>query len=81
MTRAEGGVQFTRGGQPFAIVVGNVAEVRLDPEVAEAALGTPSTSASSRGPGWVRLAPDELSEMDFDRAKAWFLSAWRNADR
>ena len=81
MVRAEGGMEFTRAGEPFAFVSGSAAEFKLDPEIAEAAVSTPSTSPSTRGPDWVRLAPDEPSAMDFDRAKAWFLSAWRAASK
>jgi hypothetical protein len=75
-----GGVEFRRHGRPFASSAGNVAEMKLDPEIAEAALRTPATSPSARGSGWVRLAPGEADEMASDRAKAWFLSAWRAAD-
>jgi hypothetical protein len=75
------GTEFRRDGHAFAFAAGNVVEVKLDPEIAEAALRTPSTSASSRGADWVRLAPDDASQMDLDRARAWFLSAWRAAER
>jgi hypothetical protein len=78
---AGGGTEFRRDGRAFAFATGNVVEVKLDPEIAEAALHTPSTSASSRGADWVRLAPDEATQMDLDRARAWFLSAWRAAER
>lgn len=79
--KGTGGSEFRRDGQAFAFAAGNVVEVKLDPEIAEAALRTPSTSGSSRGAGWVRLAPDETTQMDLDRARAWFLSAWRAAER
>ncbi len=78
---ATGGTEFRRDGQAFAFAAGNVVEVKLDPEIAEAALRTPSTSASSRGASWVRLAPDEATQMDLDRGRAWFLSAWRAAEK
>jgi hypothetical protein len=68
-----------RGGEVFAAASGDVADFLLDPDIAEAALRTPSTSVSPRGGDWVRLAPGEPSPMDADRARAWFLSAWRNA--
>lgn len=76
-----GGTEFRRDGQAFAFAERNVVDVRLDPEIAEAALRTPSTSPSSRGADWVRLAPEEedATQMDLDRARAWFLSAWRAA--
>jgi hypothetical protein len=75
------GGEFRRGGRAFASVSGNLAEFRLDPEIAEAALGTPSTSSSGRGPDWVGLRVDESNPHDLDRARAWFLSAFRYAER
>ena len=71
--------EYRHAGRLFAAVSGNAAEFRLDPEIADAALGTPATSTSSRGADWVRLTVDEDSPHDLDRARAWFLSAWRNA--
>jgi hypothetical protein len=76
---ATGATEFRRGRLVFAAVAGNAAEFRLDEEIAEAVLRTPDTQTSSRGPEWVRLAVSEPTPMDLDRAKAWFLSAWRNA--
>ena len=72
-------VDFKREGRSFASAQGNVVEFRLDPEVADAVLGTPDTSASGRAAGWVRLAPATPKPNDFDRARAWFLSAFRYA--
>jgi hypothetical protein len=72
-------VEFERAGRVFASASGDAAEFRLDPEIAEAALRTPSTAASDRGQDWVLLAPGEVTDMDLDRARAWFLSAWRLA--
>ena len=77
--RSAGGVEFRRGQKMLAAATGDVADFLLDPEIAEAALRTPSTSVSPRGGDWVRLAPATFSPMDADRARAWFLSAWRNA--
>jgi hypothetical protein len=77
--RSATGIEFQRGRKVFAAVSGDVAEFLLDPEIAEAALSTPSTSVSPRGGDWVRLAPGSPSPMDLDRARAWFLSAWRAA--
>jgi hypothetical protein len=64
----------------FASVAANGAEFALGDEIAEAALRTPATTESSRGRGWVRLEVSEPTEMDLDRARAWFLSAWRAAE-
>jgi hypothetical protein len=75
------GGEFSRDGRPFAHVAGIVAEFRLDPEIADAALGTPSTSSSARGPEWVGLSVDASNPHDLDRARAWFLSAFRYAER
>lgn len=78
-TDERGVTEYRRDGLVFAAVGGETVEVHLHPEIAEAALNTPATSASDRGAGWVRLAPAAPTENDADRAKAWFLSAWRNA--
>lgn len=75
------GCQYLRDGRAFAAIDTDAAEVRLDPEIAEAVLRTPSTAASPRGPGWVRFAPPEFDQHARDRAEAWFLSAWRAAER
>jgi hypothetical protein len=75
------GCDYLRGGTAFATIDGDAAEVRLDPEIAEAVLRTPSTAASSRGAGWVRFAPPDFDQHARDRAEAWFLSAWRAAQR
>jgi hypothetical protein len=73
------GTTFSRGHIVFAVADGNVAELMLEPEIAEAALRTPDTATSARGPAWVKLAPATVAERDLDRARAWFLSAWRNS--
>ena len=76
---AGGGVEWRRGGRPFAALVGDVAEFRLDPLVANAALRTPDTSASKRGVDWVRFSPAIVDGHAVDRAQAWLASAWRRA--
>jgi hypothetical protein len=76
-----GGCDYLRDGRAFAAIDGDAAEVRLDPEIADAVLRTPSTATSSRGAGWVRFAPPEFNQHARDRAEAWFLSAWRAAER
>jgi hypothetical protein len=74
-----GGLEWRRGERIFAASSATAAEFRLAPVVAAAALRTPDTSGSSRGPDWVTFAPVELDEMALDRATAWFASAWRLA--
>jgi hypothetical protein len=67
------------GAAPFAVLKGSTAEFRLDPLVARAALRTPDTAASPRGPEWVAFSPSVLDDAAVDRAEAWFLSAARLA--
>ncbi len=74
------GTDYRRGDRIFAAVDGGVAEVRLHPEVAEAATRTSHTTLSGRGAGWVRFDPPAVDKFALDRAGAWFLSAWRAAD-
>jgi len=79
--RADAGdeVEWRRGGRPFAALVGDAAELRLDPLVARAALRTPDTSPSKRGEDWVRFSPADVDGHAVDRAQAWLVSAWRRA--
>jgi hypothetical protein len=76
-----GGLVWDRGGRAFATSSpdGVAAEFLLDPAVAAAALRTPDTEPSRRGPDWVRFRPGELDDHARDRAEAWFGSAWRRA--
>ena len=74
-----GGVEWRRGGRPFAALAGDAAEFRLDPLVAKAALRTPDTAASKRGADWVRFSPAVVDGHAVDRAQAWLASAWRRA--
>ena len=76
-----GGVEWRRGGRPFAALIGDAAEFRLDPLVATAALRTPDTAASERGTDWVRFSPAIVDGHAVDRAQAWLASAWRRAER
>jgi hypothetical protein len=80
---AQGGLVWDRAGRPFAAssVDGASAAFRLDPAVAAAALRTPDTSSSRRGPDWVSFNPGVLDDHALDRAEAWFGSAWRRAER
>lgn len=75
-----GGVEWSTGGIVFASVNGDRAEFRLVRPVVAAALRTPATAASDRGPDWVAFAPRELDGHAVDRAVAWLASAWRRAD-
>ena len=76
---ADGTMTWTRGGAAFAVLTDARAEFRLDSLVARAALRTPDTGPSTRGPDWVAFAPAVLDEGAVDRAEAWFLSAYRRA--
>jgi len=76
---ANGGVEFLVDGRPFAALVGDAAEFRLESVVGRAALGTPDVTPSARGAEWVAFRPRELDRFAADRATAWFLSAWRRA--
>lgn len=75
----DGGTEWSTGGIAFAAVSGARAEFRLSPPVAAAALRTPDTQKSARGPDWVMFAPVELDRHATDRAEAWLASAWRRA--
>ena len=78
-TTEPGGIVFARRGRPFALVLEAALEVRLEPFVAQAALRTPDTTASDRGPDWVRFSPRTLDRFAADRAAAWIEHAWRHA--
>ena len=73
------GIEYLARGRAFAVVASDTAEFRLEPIVARAALGTPDTASSIRGPDWVAFRPRELDQFARDRAAAWFVSAWRRA--
>ena len=77
------GLIWDRTGRPFATsnADGLTAEFRLDPAVASAALRTPDTKSSRRGPDWITFSPEGLDDHAVDRAEAWFGSAWRRAER
>ncbi len=51
----------------------------LSKAVAGAAIRTPDTTASPRGPEWVRFEPAELDDHAIDRAVAWLGFAVRHA--
>jgi hypothetical protein len=79
---AQGVTEYRRRGTTFAAVKGDGSgvELRLHPEVAEAARRTPATVSSGRGPEWIVFTPGALEGHDRDRAEAWFRSAWREAE-
>lgn len=71
--------EYRRGATLFAVAGPAHVELRLNPEVAEAARRTPATAASPRGHDWVLFAPPVVDEHALDRAEAWFVSGWRAA--
>jgi hypothetical protein len=74
------GAEWATRGITFAAVGPDRAEFRLARPVVEAALRTPGTARSGRGPDWVAFQPAELDQHAIDRATAWLASAWRRAD-
>lgn len=66
-------------GVAFAVLAGDVVEIRLDPPIADAATRTPDTDSSPRGPEWVRFRPRRLDQHSMDRLDAWFGLARRRA--
>jgi hypothetical protein len=73
------GTTWAIGPAIFATQAGDLAEFRLDPRVAAAALRTPDTARSIRGSDWIVFGPSLLDDHAVDRAEAWFLSAHRRA--
>ena len=79
VSRARDGesVTYVAAGEPFAVLLPDVLEVRLDPAVAKAALKTSDTLASPRGSGWIAFTPRSIDRFALDRAEAWIRSAHR----
>ena len=73
------GRTWRRGSMAFASIGPAGVELRLSPRVAAAAVATPDTEPSARGPEWVSFRPPELDEHALDRLEAWFELAWRHA--
>lgn len=72
--------EYKRNGVTFcARTDADAFELRLGPDIAEAARRTPDTQASSRGNDWVRFAPSAWDDHARDRLEAWFRVAWRSA--
>jgi hypothetical protein len=74
-----GAVEFARARVVFAVREGAHLSFRMRPEIVAAALHTPGTTKSSRGPEWVTLASISADDYALDRATAWFEAAWRFA--
>lgn len=70
---------YERGSTTFARSSPEGIELRLPPDIAEAALRTPDTAPHGDGGGWVRFAPRSGERHVIDRAEAWFRTAWRHA--
>ncbi len=75
------GIEWLVDGIVFAIADDTRAEFRLTTPVAAAALRTPDTVPSPRGPDWVAFGPAMMDQHAIDRATAWLASAWRRAER
>jgi hypothetical protein len=71
---------WARGHQVFAVFDGSGVELRLDIPIAAAALKTPDTTVSTRGPDWVSFAPKTLDGHAIDRLTAWFALGYRRAE-
>jgi len=72
-------VEYLLNGVLFAVAHADRAELRLKPDIADAALRTPDVRPSPRGGGWVELAPRDVDAFAIDRAESWFESAARLA--
>ena len=73
--------EYSRDGVLFAAnPAPDVVEVRLGPDIAQAAMNTGNTGPSSRGQDWVRLATNDWSAAH-DRLEAWYRVAWRLAGK
>lgn len=72
--------EYAHNGTAFAHRTGEeTIDLRLGPEIGEAALRTPETHSSSRGSEWVAFTPTEWDSMAADRLRAWFRVAWKLA--
>jgi len=71
--------EFVVAGRIVATLDGSVAEFRLDPAVAAAALRTPGTRRSDDAPDRIAFEPVELDLYALDRSVAWLRSAARFA--
>ena len=77
---AAGLVTYQAGGRTFVAASDRTVEFLLKPDIARAALRTPATEPSKRGPDWVVFEPpDEPDRYDLDRLRSWFDMAARTA--
>jgi hypothetical protein len=72
-------VELFVNGVVFAVLAGDTLEAGLEPTVLAAALRTPDTAPSSRGPGWIAFTPGGVDRYALDRAEAWVRLAYRRA--
>jgi hypothetical protein len=82
VSRREAGAvtMYEVGGRLFAAAAGGKAEFLLKTDIARAALRTPRTEPSARGPDWVVFEPpEEPDQYDLDRLRSWFDMAARTA--
>lgn len=65
--------EYSRSGTVFAVnPSAGVVELRLGPEIGEAAARTADATVSSRGEDWIRFAPRDWDDHARDRLDAWF---------
>jgi hypothetical protein len=74
--------EYAHDGVAFAHRTGEeTIDLKLGAEIGEAALRTPDTHPSGRGPDWISFTPKAWDDMAADRLRAWFRVAWKLADR
>lgn len=76
---ADGTTAWSRGELQFAALSPDGIEIRLDRDIAAAAMRTPDTAQSSRGPDWIRFSPGQLDDHAVDRLRAWLELAYRRS--
>ena len=76
---ADGSTVWSRGGLPYAALGPDGIEIHLDRDIAPAAMRTPDTAPSARGPDWIRFSPGQLDPHAIDRLRAWLELAYRRA--
>lgn len=72
-------VAWRRGSNPFAELAATVIAIRVGAVIAAAAVRTPDTRGSARGPDWIEFGPRELDGHALDRLDAWLAAAHRRA--